>query len=79
MTPTLNPMRRHREHCRHVREQLSDYLDGDLDAAQADAVTRHTRFCPNCRRMLTNLWHTLGGLRALRDQPVAPDNRRDPA
>jgi len=76
MTPTLNPMRRHREHCRHVREQLSDYLDGDLDTAQADAVTRHTRFCPNCRRMLTNLTRTVGGLRALGDSDAATGTAR---
>ncbi len=76
MTPTLNPMRRHRKHCRHVREQLSDYLDGDLDTAQKEAVTRHTRFCPNCRRMLTNLTRTVSGLRALGDSDAATGTSR---
>lgn len=76
MTPTLNPMRRHRKRCGHVREQLSDYLDGDLDTAQADAVTRHTRFCPNCRRMLTNLTRTVSGLRALGDSDAATGTSR---
>jgi anti-sigma factor RsiW len=73
MSPTLNPMTRHREHCREVRAQMSDYLDGELDPAAAAAVERHTRWCPNCRRMLTNLTRTLGGLRALRDQRTTGD------
>jgi anti-sigma factor RsiW len=70
MTPTLNPIQRHRRRCREVRAQMSDYLDGELDAQAAAAVERHTRWCPNCRRMLTNLGRTVGGLRALRDQPA---------
>ena len=79
MTPTLNPIKRHHQRCRHVRGQLSDYLDGELDPQEAAAVERHTRWCPNCRRMLTNLGRTLGGLRALRDQPIAPDSRASEA
>jgi anti-sigma factor RsiW len=74
MTPTLNPMKRHHERCREVRAQMSDYLDGDLDPPAATAVERHTRWCPNCRRMLSNLSRTLGGLRALRDQPTPADS-----
>lgn len=70
MTPTLNPMTRHHEHCREIRAQMSDYLDEDLDPRTAAAVARHTRWCPNCRRMLTNLARTLGGLRGLRDEPL---------
>lgn len=73
MTPTLNPVKRHREHCREVRAQMSDYIDGELDPAAAAAVKRHTHWCPNCRRMLTNLTRTLGGLRALRDEPTTGD------
>jgi len=69
MRSTLNPMRRHHERCGHVREQMSDYLDGDLDAQATGAVARHTRICPNCRRMLANLTRTVSGLRALRDLP----------
>lgn len=73
MTPPLNPMKRHHEHCREGRAQMSDYLDGDLDPKAAASVERHTRWCPNCGRMLTNLRRTLGGLRGLRDEPVAVD------
>lgn len=60
-------MRRHHDHCRHVRAQMSDYIDDDLDSTAAARVTRHSRFCPNCRRMLANLTRTVAGLRALHD------------
>lgn len=73
MTPMLNRMRRQHEQCRQVREQMSDYLDGELDPTAVAAVTRHTRLCPNCQRMLANLARTVAGLRALRDLPALPD------
>jgi anti-sigma factor RsiW len=73
MAHTLNPMKRHRERCREVRAQMSDYLDGELDARAAAGVKHHVRWCPNCRRMLENLLRTVGGLRALRDQPIPGD------
>ena len=73
MTRKPNPMRRHHEHCRRVREQMSDYVDGDLDPRTASAVARHTRICPNCRRMLTNLSRVVAGLHALRDLPPGGD------
>lgn len=69
MTPTLNPITRHRGHCGEVRAQMSDYLDGELDDRTAARVARHTRWCPNCRRMLQNLRRTIGGLHALGEKP----------
>jgi len=77
MTRTPHPMRRHHERCRRVREQMSDYLDGDLDPRTAGAVARHTRICPNCRRLLTNLSRAVAGLRALRDLPPGSDVSHD--
>jgi anti-sigma factor RsiW len=74
MARTLNPVRQHRERCREVRAQMSDYLDGELDPRAAAGVERHVRWCPNCRRMLRNLSRTIGGLRALRDGPTPADN-----
>lgn len=69
----MNPIKRHRERCREVRAQMSDYLDGELDARAAAAVKRHVRWCPNCRRMLENLRRTVGGLGALRDLRTPAD------
>jgi anti-sigma factor RsiW len=69
----LNPMARHREHCRETRAQMSDYLDGELAPDAVSSVERHVRWCPNCRRMLRNLRRTVEGLAALRDLPTAAD------
>lgn len=73
MTPTLNPVKRHRERCREVRAEMSEYLDGDLDEQSASAVEHHVRWCPNCRRMLANLRRTVNGTRALRGRPKPAD------
>lgn len=67
MSFSLNPLARHRRRCAEVRGQMSAYLDGELDEAKARSVERHTRWCPNCRRMLANLRATLAGLHRLRD------------
>jgi predicted anti-sigma-YlaC factor YlaD len=70
MIAMFNPMAIHHRRCREIRATMSDYLDGDLDAATAAGVMRHVRWCPNCRRMLRNLSRTVAGLRALRsDSP----------
>ena len=72
----LNPMKRHHERCREVRSHMSDSLDGEIAPADASAIERHTRWCFNSRRMLTNLRRTVGGLRALRDIPTPADDPR---
>ena len=73
---TLNPVKRHREHCRAVRVQMSEYLDGELDPRAAAKVRRHALMCPNCRRMLENLHRSVAGLQALHGLPVAVDELR---
>jgi anti-sigma factor RsiW len=71
---TLNLVKRYRERCRAVRGQMSDFLDGELDARAAAGVKRHARWCPNCHRMLENLRRTVAGLGALRDLPTPLDD-----
>ena len=73
---TLNPVKRHRERCRAVRAQMSDYLDGELDLRAAVGVERHVRWCPNCRQMLENLRRTVASLGTLRDLPTPADEPR---
>jgi len=72
----LNPMERHRRHCRETRAQMSDYLDGELDPQPAHAVKRHVLWCPSCRRFLTNLNRTISGLHRLAEQPTPVDAPR---
>jgi anti-sigma factor RsiW len=73
---SLNPVKRHREHCRETRAQMSEYLDSGLDAGAASAVERHVRWCPGCRRMLANLGRTLSGLRRVGEQQTPVDEPR---
>jgi anti-sigma factor RsiW len=63
----LNPVRRHRERCREVRSQMSEYLDRELNSDTASRIERHMRWCRSCARILANLSRTIQGLRALRD------------
>ena len=51
-------------------DRRADFLDGELDPRAARSVECHAHWCPNCRRMLRTLARTIGGLRALRDQPI---------
>lgn len=73
MTLTLNPVKRHRDRCRETRENMSEYLDGQLDGPAAARVKRHVHWCPNCGRMLASLSRTIAGLRALRELPTPAD------
>jgi anti-sigma factor RsiW len=49
-----------------VREQLSDYVEGELDAAARAAVDRHVATCAACRTELEGFRATLGQLGNLR-------------
>lgn len=77
MTPTLNPIKRHRQHCTETRALMSEYLDGELDEQAAARVEHHVRWCPNCGRMLANLTRTINGLRGLRSEPTPADDPHD--
>jgi anti-sigma factor RsiW len=48
--------------CEQVRSTFSDYLEGDLAAADAQRLEAHIGICPRCRRALANLRVTLTGL-----------------
>jgi anti-sigma factor RsiW len=68
-------IRRWLDHRRYMREHrwthahLSEYLDGELGAAERDRVEAHTSICPHCTRVLATLRRTLEGLRMLHAQP----------
>jgi hypothetical protein len=38
--------------CTHVIELLWDYLDGEIDAEEAEAINRHLGICSGCRGLL---------------------------
>jgi anti-sigma factor RsiW len=76
MRRTLNKvMRPDPRKCEEARALMSDYVDGDLDAAERKRLERHVRFCDRCHTVLSNLRQTLGGLRRLEaSHPPDADN-----
>jgi predicted anti-sigma-YlaC factor YlaD len=58
---------------RETRDQLSDYLEGELDARTHTRITRHLARCEPCRRMLESLKHTLAQLRSLSGAEGSPE------
>lgn len=55
--------------CRHVREHLSDSMDGELKGPYGFYVRLHAKVCPPCKRVRRDLEATVQALRALRDEP----------
>lgn len=51
--------------CEHVREQLTAYLDGDLDPDRGTVVRGHLRTCDACRKVSEQEAVLRDGLRAL--------------
>lgn len=53
------------EHCRHLLDELSDYLDGAASAEMCAEIERHLASCADCRvvvdtlRRSIELYHTL--------------------
>ena len=45
--------------CRDLVELATDYLDGALESAVADAVRRHLELCPACVEYLRQIRHTV--------------------
>ncbi len=35
-------------HCRQIQASVHDYLDGELPASNAEIVSEHLQFCPDC-------------------------------
>lgn len=70
------PFLRDPRECEEVRARMTDYLDEDLELAERRRVERHVRFCPRCRRVLSNLRVTIDRLAHL-DAPAPADRARD--
>ena len=53
--------------CPTARSLVSDYIDGDLPADQAQALEQHLQTCPFCPPLYASLVETLAHLKALED------------
>jgi anti-sigma factor RsiW len=56
--------------CKKVREQMSDYADGQLSPARMAFVKMHLAMCDECDRLFRSLRSTVSLLRELKDEPV---------
>lgn len=54
-------------------DMLTDYLDGDLTAAEARTLEKHLDACEDCRLVLAQLRRVKNEARALADPPVPDD------
>ncbi len=68
-------IRRFLAHRRYMREHrwththLSEHVDEELAAREAERVAEHVSICPHCRRVLATLRRTLEGPRSLPSEP----------
>ena len=53
--------------CPNARSLVSDYIDGDLPAEQAQALEEHLQTCPFCPPIYASLVDTLADLKAMED------------
>ncbi|GAB4233649.1 MAG: hypothetical protein OHK0028_09510 [Deltaproteobacteria bacterium] len=59
--------------CTQTRDRLSDYQDGALDAAAAEALSAHLRGCGECAAVLESLAAVRERLRTLPPLPAPPE------
>jgi anti-sigma factor RsiW len=60
----------HTSACRETLQDISAYLDGDLDPAACHAIERHAQGCPGCAAALDGLRQTVGLCRQAADVPM---------
>jgi anti-sigma factor RsiW len=46
-------------HCRELLEELSRYIDGELDARERRSIVAHLRRCPCCEEFADSLKRTV--------------------
>jgi RNA polymerase sigma-70 factor (ECF subfamily) len=59
--------------CQTARMLISDFIDGELDAATASEVEAHLAHCPSCPPLAVALQAVLRQLRALPETVTARD------
>ena len=61
--------------CSEVLAQLSDYIDGELGAAEVKHIEEHLLGCPNCERFGKNFGSMVVSLRRTPDAPESVDSK----
>lgn len=60
--------------CREVLADLSEYIDGQLDAERVGALQAHLAACDRCARFGGHVINLLSSLRAGLTEPIALDD-----
>ena len=60
-------------HCGEVLADLTEYIEGWLGQDRSQRIGEHLRGCEGCRRLLQDLGLVIRAVRALPEQPLAPD------
>ena len=61
------------EQCKNLLSQLSDYIDGELEAALCAEIEHHMAGCPDCRAVVNTLEKTIELYRTTGRAEVPPD------
>ncbi len=63
----------HSDDCRALKDQLSEFIDGELDDALCEEIKKHMESCDNCRVMVDTLRKTVILYRDAPQETVPPD------
>jgi anti-sigma factor RsiW len=59
-----------------ILDQLSEYLDGSLSAAEAERIQQHLDGCARCQAFYRTLGTVVGATRELPPEALPADTRR---
>ncbi len=59
--------------CRQMAEQVSEYIDGELDSSIRKLIDQHGGQCPPCKAFIRTLARTVEAIRAQPRDPL-PDS-----
>ncbi len=63
----------HSDDCRALKDQLSEFVDGELDDSLCEEIRKHMESCDNCRVMVDTLRKTVILYREAPPETVPPD------
>jgi anti-sigma factor RsiW len=61
--------------CGSLLQQISSYLDGDLNEATCAAIEHHASSCPTCGKVIEDFRRTTGLCRTAASTPLPDDVR----
>jgi anti-sigma factor RsiW len=67
----------HQGHCKDMLGNLSDYIDGDLQAELCAQIEEHMKTCENCQVVVNTLRKTVELYEKSEDQSELPGNVKE--